>query len=113
MWCWNTITRGHAARGVVNDPIWQWARTMQVLRPGDKRRLISGAIVYGVGTGKLVQNTPKTGHAKEACWVTWRLGLVQACARKGHDTGEEGSSTLEDRDIKGTKWHCCVDSKSG
>jgi hypothetical protein len=80
--------------------------------PGDKlsARLISDAnsIIAWV-----VQNTPKTGHAKQACSVTWRLGLAQACARKGHDTGEEErSSTLKDRDIKETKWHCCVDSKS-
>jgi hypothetical protein len=112
MWCWNTTTRGHAARGVVNAPIWQWARTP--MHDKLSARLISRRKFYnGVGTGQLVQNTPKTGHAMQACWVTWRLGLAQACARKGHDIGEEErSSTLKDRDIKGTKWHCCVDSKS-
>lgn len=69
------------------SPIWQLGagEPRSQSCAGDNRRLISGAILlYGVGTGfcRLVQNTPKTGHAKEACSVTWRLGLPKSAREK-------------------------------
>ena len=69
------------------SPIWQLGQENHAVSPAPV--IIAGSfqaqfyyMAWVLVFCRLVQNTPKTGHAKEACSVTWRLGLPKSAREK-------------------------------